>query len=355
MEIKFLKDIKEEQWNEYIHHHSDSKIYHTLEWKKVLEETYSTLNDRYLVSLDKNNSVNGIMPLFKIKSLLFGNRLSSLPLSNYAEILADNNQIRDALIEQAIEMSKSENCKFLEIRENKHLNKECINKFKLTEMDDYLTVIVPLSENPEDLWLKMNKARRKSINKSKKEGIVIRESNDLDDLKKHYEILLDIRKDQGVPSYGFKFFKNMHEHLFKKDYARLYLAEKDGKVLFALVAFLYKKTMTAGYGMARKEKEFANLHASELAYWHCFEWACNNGFKEFDFGRCNKKQESLIEYKQRWGGKIIDTPYYFVAKKGVTPGIHHTSSKFDLLKKIWRIIPSPITEYIGPKVFAHLL
>ena len=234
--------------------------------------------------------------------------------------------------------------------------KELKDNLNLKEVDKYLTIIIPLSENPDDVWLNMNKARRKSIKKAKKQGVTVRESKSIEDLKKHYKILIDIRKDQGVPTYGFKFFKNIHKHFFEKGYSKLYIAEKDNEVLFSLVAFFYKKTVTAGYGMARKGKKFSGYHASELAYWNCFEWACKNGFTEFDFGRCNKNQESLIDYKQRWGGNLVDTPYYYsMNKEGAALGIHHSSGKFSIMKTIWKKIPIPITEYIGPKLFKHLI
>ena len=251
MKIRLLKKEDEKAWEAYVNNHKNATIYHTLEWKKVLEDSYDTLKSLYLIAYDKEDKgkVIGVFPLFLVDSKLFGRRIESLPLSHYVDTLVNNKDINKKLINFASKLTKEYNTKFLEIRSR--IQKNTVLK---DTNQNYNTIIVPLNKDTNSVWYKLKKVRRKSIKKAEKCGVIIEERNDINSLKEFYKLLTKVRKKQGVPSYGFKFFENIRKHLFPKGYAKLYLAKLNKTTLFSLITFNYNNKIIAGYGMPNKDK-----------------------------------------------------------------------------------------------------
>jgi len=75
-----------------------------------------------VVNSKVQRSFAGVLPLFKIKSLLFGSSMVSLPFAPYGGILADNEDVEEALFQRAAGLTKEKDLHYMEIRnENNQL------------------------------------------------------------------------------------------------------------------------------------------------------------------------------------------------------------------------------------------
>ncbi len=88
MEICFLKKEFEKEWDEYAFKHPDSTFYHLIGWKKVVENNYG--HEPIYISAKEDNKLCGILPLFLMRSKIFGNKLVSVPFGPYGGICADD-------------------------------------------------------------------------------------------------------------------------------------------------------------------------------------------------------------------------------------------------------------------------
>src|SRR3989344_4680136 len=66
MIVELTKEY-EKKWNDYLNKNLNSTIFHTLEWKELTKKNYG-YEPLYFLSLE-SNQVNGILPLFHIKSI----------------------------------------------------------------------------------------------------------------------------------------------------------------------------------------------------------------------------------------------------------------------------------------------
>jgi serine/alanine adding enzyme len=99
MEITELQKEDEKAWDSYIYNSNISTFYHQIGWKSVVEKTYKH-KPIYLIAKE-DGEIRGVLPLFLMKSMIFGKKLVSVPFAPYGGACADNGIIEKALIEEA--------------------------------------------------------------------------------------------------------------------------------------------------------------------------------------------------------------------------------------------------------------
>ncbi|HIC90929.1 MAG TPA: peptidoglycan bridge formation protein FemAB, partial [Syntrophaceae bacterium] len=88
LEICNLEKNEEKEWDDYVCKSNSSTFYHMIGWKKVVEKTYGH-KPIYLIAKE-DGVIKGILPLFLMKSMLFGTKLVSVPFAPYCGVCADS-------------------------------------------------------------------------------------------------------------------------------------------------------------------------------------------------------------------------------------------------------------------------
>src|SRR5579859_5842131 len=87
-------------WDAYVEASPDACNYHRWVWKRVINDTCG--HQPYYLAAANDGVLQGLLPLFSIKSRTFGNSLVSLPFFSYGGVLASTQEARDALLAEAI-------------------------------------------------------------------------------------------------------------------------------------------------------------------------------------------------------------------------------------------------------------
>ena len=96
LEITELCNKEDEKaWDSYILKSSTSTFYHQIGWRNVVAKTYKH-KPIYLIAKEEGE-IKGVLPLFLMKSLIFGKKLVSVPFAPYGG-MRDNETIEKALI-----------------------------------------------------------------------------------------------------------------------------------------------------------------------------------------------------------------------------------------------------------------
>jgi len=348
MDIEQLKKKDGQKWSEFIETHQNSSIYHTLEWKKVLEDTYG-YKPHYLLAKNDTDEITGILPLFEVKSFIFGNRLVSLPFSYCAGALYTDMDSAAKLLDYAIDLTIEQDFDYLELKQGL----SDLDESKLVKTEEYVTSILKLSKNSDDIWKNVKRDKKRGIKKAQKEGVVVREIRNKEELKEFYTMVLETRKGQGVPPYPFSFFENMYKYM--KDSLKIFFSYYKDNPVAGGIFQLHKNKVLYGYGMTRKEEALLKLYPMNLLIWKAIEWACKNNYTMFDFGATPIKQESLLYFKSSWGAETQKVPYYYFLNRIKEPLVFNPiSSRFKLMTTIWKKIPIPIAKRIGPYIIRHV-
>ncbi len=97
MRIVPYKDLPPAGWDDYVDRHPQASAYHRAAWSCAVANVFR-LEVHFLAARGADEHLCGVLPLVRQKSLLFGDRLTSLPYFNYGGALADDAAIRRALM-----------------------------------------------------------------------------------------------------------------------------------------------------------------------------------------------------------------------------------------------------------------
>jgi FemAB-related protein (PEP-CTERM system-associated) len=339
--IRQADDKDSEKWDAYVNSNSCSKIYHLFRWKRLIEE-FSGHKGVYFVALDSSDQICGILPLFHMKSLLFGRFAISVPYFNYGGPLGNSPEIEEALISEASTFFDDANIDYLEFREIKKRDAYPCKTEKVT-------MILPL-ESEAELMMKGFKAKlRSQIKRPIRENVTI-EFGGIELLNEFYSVFTANMRDLGTPPYS----KNLFAEILKNfsDRSFVAIARKDKKPVGGAFLIGYKDTLEIPWASTLKKHN--RIGVNMLMYWEIIKKAIEDNYSFFDFGRCTK-DAGTYKFKKQWGTEEVPL-YWNYSLKNIShlPEVNPNNPKYDLFIKTWRKLPIVVTRMVGPSIVRNI-
>ncbi|VVB89750.1 FemAB family protein [uncultured archaeon] len=332
---EITKNVKEDEWKEFLNNAAASGIYHTPEWKKFLEKTFG-FKPYYLFVKDDNGKIAGLLPLFHIKSKLTGNRLCSVPFSHVCGIIGNED-----ILKEGIRLFEELGVDSLEIRE--HVESEVFQ-----HRNSFSTYILELSPDTGQVWQKLDKGSvRWAIKKSQKTGISVETTRNIEDIKKFYELNCITKKEIGVPCHPWNFFKNLFEIM--GDHVSLYVTRFNNEIIAGGIMEYFKDSVLYGYGAA--DPDYLEMHPYNAFIWNSIEDACKNGYRYYDFGRTSYDNSGLINFKKRWGTVEKKLNYSYYPKNPVSLTENRDNLKYRIGTKVNQRMPMLVYKKFSSMVF----
>jgi FemAB-related protein (PEP-CTERM system-associated) len=341
--IRLYREEDKEWWNKYVMETGTSTCYHLIGWKDVIERSFGH-KTYYLLAEDRGNKIKGILPLVHLKSILFGSFMVSLPYFNYGGICADNDEISNQLLKEAIYIAERENVEHIELRHIHHIDNGLPVKTAKVSMK------LELPESAEDLWDSFPSKLRSQIRRPTKEGMYSRLGKE-DELHSFYTIFSINMRDLGTPVYSKEFFKNILEEFPETTWICTVYTKKGQPVASGfLVGF--KERLEIPW--ASSIKSYNRYSPNMLLYWSSLKFACEKGYRIFDFGRSNPG-EGTYKFKKQWGAKPVQLYWhYWLRNNGTLPELNPKNPKYQIAIKIWQKLPVGLTKLIGPMIVRNL-
>jgi len=169
------------------------------------------------------------------------------------------------------------------------------------------TFLIDLHKSKDVLYenLERNSAR-KNIERSIERKVTIETMNE-SSLSEYYALLKDSKDPQQKKNYDTQEIYDQW-NLLKKVGFTGFLARKDETPVGGLM-FSYFNNYVNEWGVARSEIDTTEkLYAQDLIKWKIIEWGVDNKMNWYDLTGFNpnptsKKEEGLLRYKKKWGGK----------------------------------------------------
>lgn len=334
--------MNQKKWNEIVNCTNSSKVYHLYEWGKLLSEVHGYK----LIYLEESN---GVFPLAYVKSFIFGNRLISLPFADYGGLCCHDIEVAERLIFACEELAKELNIDFIEIRCPDNRFHKIFEKHGFVRRDEYITFILRLDKNIQELWKGIGNKNRNMVRKAQRNGLEIIEGRSKEDLKEFYSIYLETMKRKGSPPQPFKFFEKMWDLFYPQNLIMPLVRYRD-KFIAGGLFFLYKNTIHHAYGCSLKE--YLHLAPNDLLMWYIIEWGNEHGYSVLDFGR-TREGEGTVLFKKRWGGERTYMPYFYKLYKKKT--IKRPEFKYKWISELWkRYVPKLLANKIGPWIIRQI-
>lgn len=330
------------RWDDFVERHPAAKVYHLSGWRRVVEDSFGHAT-HYLAAETPAGDLCGVMPLVRIKSVLFGHYMVSLPYFTYGGPLGAEPSVTQALVRAAEELAARHGCSHLEMRCQAQLDERAATR------DDKVTMLLPLADTPEGLWRQLTSQRRSQIKRAETGGVEHREGG-VELLDDFYTVFARNMRDLGTPVYGKRFFANMLECF--PEHARLLSVRVDGQPAGAAFVIGYRESMEVPWVSTIREYNSKNINA--LLYWDMLQLAHRRGHRIFDFGR-SSRDSGTFKFKSQWGAKPEQLHWhYWLPPGGKMPGLTPTSGKFALAVRMWQRLPLPIANRLGPGIVKNL-
>lgn len=340
-EEKPMNSTKFAEWDELVRECGFSKIYHLYQWGMLLEEVHGYR----LVYLQEDT---GVFPLAYVKSLIFGNRLISLPFADYGGPCAQDEETAEKLISECEEKAEELNVDFIEIRCPNNQYFDILTQRGFVKRDEYLTFVLPLNRRIEELWKGIGDKKR-NVKKAERSGVQIVEATNKTDLKAFYLLYLATMKRLGSPPQSYRFFEKMCDSFYPRNII-IPLAIHEGKYIAGGAFFVYNGTIHYAYGCSLKD--YLPLRPNDLIQWYMIKRGNEQGYSSLDFGR-TREGDGTVLFKRRWGGEVVSMPYFYKFYRGTInkrPEIQYRS-----VSRLWsKYVPKLIANGFGPWIIKQV-
>ncbi len=337
--IEYTDDF-ENNWSDYVARSPKATIAHQIGFRKAIRDGLGN-EPKYLLAQD-DSRVIGILPLFLIRTWWNAAYLISVPWLDYGGICADDSGAEAMLLQEAQRLAEREKAEFIEFRS---LEK---SRQQLIDHPQKVTFLMDLSAGSEAIWKAFDAKLRNQIRRSQKsELVVVFGGTEL--LDEFYKIFAWKMHDLGTPVWGKKLFARLLEEFPKS--IEIALVKQGNTVLTSALVLSFKDRQYVPSAAAyRKHLKMCPYHA---LYWNVIERGCKLGFKFFDFGR-STIDSPTYHFKQQWVEEPTPLEWqYSLHRTDEVPEINPGNPKYRLVRYLWRKMPLPVANLLGPAVIKN--
>ena len=334
-----------ELWDAFVMSHPRGTPFHLMAWQRLIQRTFGHEPRHIIAKKSGCDVVVGVMPLFLVRSLIFGRILTSTPQAAYGGILASSQNVALAILQSAREMAQKLGVQFLELR---NFGNE-VDDEGLLRKDLYVTFRQELQPDPDANLLSIPRKTRAEIREGKRKGLEFKVDQIGSD--EFFNVYSRNVRDLGTPVFTRQLFANGLREFGPN--CKIFSVHWKGEVVAAVWTLFYKDEVVPYFGGSLRE--YNHLAVNSFMYGMLIRYAAENGYRIFDFGR-SKKGTGSFSFKKRWGMTMTDLPYqYALVRSRSMPDTSPLNPKFSLGIEMWRRLPLSLTRLAGPRIARHLI
>jgi FemAB-related protein (PEP-CTERM system-associated) len=326
-------------WDQYVFSSPESTFFHRAGWQNVISKAFG---HQTIFLYIETSVIVGILPLVFINSRLFGRSLTSMSFGVYGGIVANSPDIALALEAAAADWAARLDVDFLEFR-NIERTRE-----KWPVQDLYVTFRKEIFLDEEKNMLAIPRKQRAMVRK----GIKNELSAEVDlDVTRFFSLYANNVKRHGTPAMPKKYFQALKNE-FGEDCEILTIVDKNNIPLSSVLSFYFKNEVLPYY--AGDDESARHLAANDFKYWELMCRASRRQIEIFDYGR-SKKDTGSYAFKKNWGFTPTQLNYeYQLYKIQNIPQNNPSNKKYKLMIALWKKLPLPVANFIGPYVVKNL-
>ena len=349
--LSIIDPLKDERWDNFVKQHPFGWLCHLSGWKQVLESSFKHIKGHYLVLLN-GCEIKAALPLFEVRSWLTGNRLVSIPFATLCDPLISTTEDMTKLFQGAVNLSKQLGISSIEIKTLSSYpliqdNQLCVSNFF---KHHYLVLDGSLDQ------IKNNFHRtcvRQRIARASNSNMKVKEVDNEADFHNFYTLYLLTRKRIGLPPQPYIFLKELWKVFSPQKMITVLIVEQKDRPIAGMMLFKFKNRISAEFSVL--DETYQHMSPNHLLFWEAIQLAYHEGYKIFDFGRTSPNNETLMDFKRRWGTTIVDLPQFYYPKQVCyNKNGQEQSIKHKLIQTILKNAPQPILNRIGKVLYGHM-
>jgi len=327
-------------WDSYVDRCPDASFFHRGGWLRVIQDSFGHV-PHYLKAVDGDGEICGILPLFEVRSFLFGHYLVSVPFCVYGGAVADDADIRAALEDEAAALAEKLEVDYLELRNREKTRDDW------PEKSLHATFIREIAEDDEAILLSIKNKQRAVVRKGLKNGLTRELQDDVEDFFHAYSTSV---RNLGTPVFSRRYFANLKQEF--GDDCEVLAVKKDGELHSGLISFYFRDHVLPYYGGGMPVSRASK--AMDFMYYDQMCRARANGYLFYDFGR-SKFESGPYNYKRHWGFEPQPLHYqYHLVRSDRLPELDSNNPRYQRVIAMWQKLPLRLSQWLGPKISRYL-
>lgn len=327
-------------WRSFVERSPGAMLFHDVRWLDAVKTAYRYREFRLLAR--RRGVVVGVLPLTLVASPLLGRSLISAAFAVGGGIVSDDDEASRALADLAVDIGRRHGVNYVELRGGAAPGEDYEEKTGL-----YASFARELPAAADDVLASLPRNRRAEVRKS----LAAQQSGEIshrivEDPEAFYRLYAAALRALGTPVMPRKFLEALKTN-FGAD-AEIAIVEHHGEAIAGLMSFWRGDRVMPYYiGGGPKAREF---RAYDFLYYSLMRRAVEKGVRIFDFGR-SKMGSTHFATKTYWGFEPAPVLHHVAlvrAKKA--PNVSPANPKFRGLVSIWRRLPLPVANALGPIV-----
>ncbi len=312
-----------------------ASLFHRPEWSLAVELGCGQ-RSHYLLAEAADGTLAGILPLTEMRSPLFGSALVSTGFGVDGGIVAATNEAAEALAEAAWDLAQRLGCASVELRGG-YLPEVWEQKRGV-----YAGFVREIADSDDAILKSIPRKQRAEVRRAQGLGMTISVGSAPADRDAHYRVYSESVRNLGTPVFPRGLFEAMLDTF--GDDADILTVRKDGDSIASVLSFYSDGTVYPYWGGGTHPARL--LRANELMYFELMRHAASRGCTRFDFGR-SKLGTGAFAYKKNWG---FDPQPLVYAVKGDARETNPLSPKYRLQVALWKKLPLPLANLLGPPI-----
>jgi FemAB-related protein (PEP-CTERM system-associated) len=342
--IRALDAASAPAWDAFVRETGTTTFFHRAAWERVIRDVFG--HATHYAFAEQDGAIVGVLPLARMKTLLFGDVLASTPFCVYGGTAAATPEAAAALEAHALDLQAKLGVPALEFR-------------RITAEDPDWTARPPLyytfrkeivltGDDEADMARNIPRKQRAEVRKGFKRGLTSVSNSDTDTLHRVYA---ESVRNLGSPVFPRRYFRALAEAFPGEHDVTTVLHE--GRPVASVLSFHFRNEVLPYYGGGTVAARA--LSASEVMYWEVMRRAGNErGATRFDFGR-SKSDTGAFDYKKNWGFAPEQLHYcYRLAPGAAIPENNPNNPKYRLFIALWKRLPVPVANVLGPPLVRGL-
>ncbi|MEJ7926545.1 FemAB family XrtA/PEP-CTERM system-associated protein [Sphingobium sp. AN641] len=321
----------------YVLARADGTAFHRPAWLAAVEQ--GTGNRAHmLAAVSPAGRIAGLLPITHVRSRLFGQALVSSAFAVDGGVLADDAAIAAMLVRSARRLADDLGGLSIELRGG-----ATPGDGWRSDGDSYLGFMRVLAADDEAELLAVPRKHRAEVRKALANPALTVEVGGAELLRDHYHVYATSVRNLGTPVFPAALFRAVLTR-FAPD-ADIIIVRHDGRPVSAVLTLYHRGMVMPFWGGGLSEAR--GLRANELMYYRLMRHGRARGMTHFDFGR-SKAGTGQAAWKKSWGFDPVPLIYHHFGpdQRDINP----TNPKYQRRIALWKRLPLPVANLIGPLI-----
>ncbi len=334
--IEILDDKRREGWDAFVQNHAEGSFFHLAAWKDIAEDVFRF--PCFYLQARRGSEIKGILPMALVRRPFFGAAMISMPLCVYGGALAENDEIKRELEDEAAHRAKMLGAGYLELRNRTQ------SRADWPSSDMFCTFRRILSADHEQNLKAIPRKQRAEVRRGMAAGLKTTHDHNADIF---FRVYSESVRNLGTPVFPKKYVQALIKTFGSN--CEITTVARDGNALASVLGFYFRDEVLPYYGGGRAAAR--DCGAYPYMYWEVMRRAVDRGIRVFDYGR-SVRGSGAFAFKKNYGFEPQPLAYqYCMLGANTLPDMKPDSPRNKMITLAWKHLPLPVANKVGPLLY----